>query len=387
MKPSALQADVAVEDIRAIPWYLWAGLVAATCAVVGGHWDISWHRSIGRDTFWTPAHIAIYLCGVIAGVSGGYVVLTETFGRAAASATAAVRIWGFRAPLGAFMCIWGGVTMIASAPFDDWWHSAYGLDVKILSPPHVVLIIGLMTIEVGALIQVLGEMNRSVGRRQRILEWMFLFAGAVMFIGMQTVFMEYSWRSNMHRAQFYRVTGGVSVLLLAGLARASSRRWSATIVTAIYSLFLILLILLLPLFPAQPKLGPVFQQVKFFIPPDFPLLLIFSALALDWLIKRFQDLNKWALAALAGTVFLAIYVAVQWPFADFLMSPWSRNWFFGTHYFPYMASPRSFFARHLFLPAEPRGVLLQGMGLALVLTVLAARVSLGWGDWMRKILR
>ncbi len=28
--------------------------------------------------------------------------------------------------------------MITSAPFDDWWHNAYGLDVKILSPPHVV---------------------------------------------------------------------------------------------------------------------------------------------------------------------------------------------------------------------------------------------------------
>src|SRR2546422_9886753 len=23
----------------------------------------SWHRSIGRDTFWTPAHLAIYLAG------------------------------------------------------------------------------------------------------------------------------------------------------------------------------------------------------------------------------------------------------------------------------------------------------------------------------------
>jgi len=32
--------------------------------------------------------------------------------------------------------------MLASAPFDDWWHNAYGLDVRIISPPHMVLAAG-----------------------------------------------------------------------------------------------------------------------------------------------------------------------------------------------------------------------------------------------------
>src|SRR2546427_2683244 len=47
-----------------LPWYVAAVVIAATSAVVGVMWDISWHRSIGRDTFWTPAHLAIYLGGV-----------------------------------------------------------------------------------------------------------------------------------------------------------------------------------------------------------------------------------------------------------------------------------------------------------------------------------
>lgn len=29
--------------------------------------------------------------------------------------------------------------MITSAPFDKWWHNAYGLDTKVVSPPHVPL--------------------------------------------------------------------------------------------------------------------------------------------------------------------------------------------------------------------------------------------------------
>ena len=39
--------------------------------------------------------------------------------------------------------------MLASAPFDDWWHNAYGLDVRIISPPHMVLAAGFFGIELG----------------------------------------------------------------------------------------------------------------------------------------------------------------------------------------------------------------------------------------------
>src|SRR5438045_962637 len=56
---------------RAIPWYVWCCAAAVTSSAVGGVWDISWHESIGRDTFWTPAHVLIYLCGVLAGVACG----------------------------------------------------------------------------------------------------------------------------------------------------------------------------------------------------------------------------------------------------------------------------------------------------------------------------
>jgi hypothetical protein len=60
---------LAVADTAVVPWYVWCAVLSVTSAMVGGHWDISWHRSIGRDSFWTPAHIAIHLCGVLAGIS------------------------------------------------------------------------------------------------------------------------------------------------------------------------------------------------------------------------------------------------------------------------------------------------------------------------------
>ena len=73
-----------------------------------------------------------------AGVACGYLILSTTFQSRSSVSAASVSMWGFRGPLGAFICAWGGVAMITSAPFDNWWHAAYGLDVKIISPPHIL---------------------------------------------------------------------------------------------------------------------------------------------------------------------------------------------------------------------------------------------------------
>src|SRR5678809_563775 len=60
-------------------WHAYTVLLGATCVMVGVYWDISWHMSIGRDTFWTPAHLFIQAGGLIAGLSSGYVALHTTF--------------------------------------------------------------------------------------------------------------------------------------------------------------------------------------------------------------------------------------------------------------------------------------------------------------------
>src|SRR6516164_10186421 len=75
-----------------VPWYPWCFVAAVVSVMIGGYWDISWHMSIGRDTFWTPAHMAIYFCGVLAGVSCGYLILSNTLAAAAPEREASVQI-------------------------------------------------------------------------------------------------------------------------------------------------------------------------------------------------------------------------------------------------------------------------------------------------------
>ena len=186
----------------AVPWYIWACVIAVTCSGVGSIWDISWHKSIGRDTFWSPPHVLIYLCGVIAGLTCGYVILTTTFGRNPALRAASVKMWGFHGPLGAFLCAWGGVAMIASAPFDDWWHNAYGLDVKVLSPPHVVLMFGFIAIRLGTLLFILGQLSRAQGAAKAILNGLLLYIFMCIMAISVGAFQEITIRPNMHSARF-----------------------------------------------------------------------------------------------------------------------------------------------------------------------------------------
>src|SRR5690242_9364001 len=226
----------------ALPWYVAAALVAATSAKVGVIWDISWHRSIGRDTFWTPAHMAIYLGGVLAGLACGWLVLRTTFAGDREDRAATVGFWGFRGPLGAWVCIWGALAMISSAPFDDWWHNAYGLDVKILSPPHIALAVGLIALHVGALVMLAGAVNTSEGSRRRTLEVLVIVVAGNMVVGMLTLFMEKTVRPFMHLGSFYFIVGSIVPLLMAAAQGASGRRWAGSSAVLVYSVFLLALL-------------------------------------------------------------------------------------------------------------------------------------------------
>ena len=62
--------------------------------------------------------------------------------------------------------------------------------------------------------------------------------------------------------------------------------------------------------------------------------------------------------------FFGAFVAVQWPFAKFLMSPLARNWFFGTAYMDFSTPPTSLYARFEFVPPETLPQLRRGMLIA-----------------------
>ena len=379
-----------------IPWFVAAPLVGVTAIVVGALWDISWHSTIGRDTFWTPAHMVIYFGGVLAGLSCGWAIFRSTFPHVVGvpvseARGASVSILGARGPLGAWVVIWGALAMLTSAPFDDWWHNAYGLDVEILSPPHSVLAAGIFAIGLGALMLVASLQNRSAGARAWLSGTLCAYAvGTVLCMAM--VFLtEWSFPNSQHGGRFYLACCLTYPFYLALAARSSTARWPATLAAATSLILILSMAWILPLFPATPLLAPIYNRVDHMVPPVFPPLVIVPAIAFDLLARRNRDqkglpsprVHDWALAVVLGVVFFAVFLAVQWNFSTFLLSPAADNWFFsGGRSFPFFEDVGDF--RYRFW----HGSLTFGEATwSLLRAVIAARVGLWCGTALARVMR
>jgi hypothetical protein len=368
-------------------WPLYAVLFSSVAIVVGLIWDISWHRTIGRDTFWSPPHVLEQIAAVVAGSSCGWLVLQMTFRGSPADQAAGVRFWGFRGPLGAWVCIWGTLMMMASAPFDNWWHNAYGLDVKIVSPPHMVLAWGMIAIQIGAMLTALARQNRALPGEQRRLSLLYAASAGILLTMHATVIMEYAaFPNDMHSAGFYRVTALGIPLILIATSRPSRLRWPATTTAAIYMGIVLVLMWTLQLFPATARLAPIYNPVTHMVPPPFPLLLVVPAVAIDLLTRRFTGRSDWLLAPALGLTFVAIMLIAHWWWAEFLLTPSARNAVFAADQWDYYIKPGDW--RYEFW-TEERGFveMARGLAIAAVTAAVSARVGLWIGRGMARVQR
>jgi hypothetical protein len=378
----------------AVTWPLTVVLLSSAGIVAGILWDISWHKTVGRDTFWTAPHLLEQLGAIAAGVSCGWLALHTTFAGSASERAESVRFWGFRAPLGAWITIWGTFVMITSAPFDNWWHNAYGLDVKIMSPPHMVLALGMIAVVLGGLLMVLAAQNRATDAREiRTLARAFTFAGGLLVVMIATMISEYSSRPNdMHHPLFYQVAGGAFPVLLVTLGRSGRLRFPATASAAVYMSIIVATMWILQLFPAHAKLAPIYTRVTHMVPPEFPLLLVVPAFAIDLLLRRVGRRHDWLLAAGLGLAFVSLLLAVQWYFGEFLLSPAARNFFFASGQWPYMVRPGPWQHRFWDVPTDAAGnldlgALVRGIAFAALIATGSARVGLWWGSGMSRVRR
>ena len=373
---------------RSIPGAVWLALLGIASTMVGATWDLAWHMSIGRDVFFTPPHILIGLGGILPGIACVYTILATTLTGSSRAGSASIRVLGLDGPGGAFLTLWGSVAMVASAPFDNWWHNAYGLDLQFATPPHALLSLGYFAIRIGAILWVACKIDSASPTLRKRRSWLILIVGATCVMIPPVPVLAFTSRSYMHTATCYLAIAAFTPLMVIATKGASAHRWGCTIVTSIYMGLGVASEWLIPLFPAEPKLGPVYHNVTHLIPLQFPLLLIVPGLTADLLLQRLEPRSSWTKALCVGPSFVLSMIAVQWPFANYLMSPPSRTWIFGTAYFAY-SDPAGILSpayRFKTIESSPT-VFALTLVAAFAVAILSTRLGVGWGDWMARVRR
>jgi len=380
-----------------IPLTAYTLTFASLCTIVGLMWDISWHGSIGRDGIFSPPHILVYAGAVIAGFFSGIQVLWDSFVATAEVKKSKVRIWGiFYSSLGGLFCIWGALSMIVSAVFDDWWHSAYGLDVLILSLPHALLGTGVLFLQFGACVYISKLLNTqcyevtnpsTCHTQKNILQVLFVLAAGSFVAELSMWATDFLDKRYQHHVSFYMAVH-ILLLFLPAFGSVLRLRYGCTIIAATYFLIIALTNWIMQLFPATPLLGPILTPITHLQPLQFPLLLFVPAFAMDAIMRR-KAMNNWKKATSLSVAFIVLLFIVQYPFGDFLLhSVHARNWFFGSYGWMYSIPP-DWEYRYDYLPGDESTSLEMTVGLiaSVILGIFICRISLLMGQWLQKIQR
>lgn len=355
--------------------------VSGSLMLIGWHWDISWHRTIGRDTVWTLPHLLVYAALLSAFAYDLALVLAFTFGRLREAP--AVTVFRFRGPSGAFVSLWGLAIQGAAILFDLWWHESYGLDLQVFSPPHYAIMIGTFPFYLGHFLLVARHANaRGDAQAGR---WLVVGFGslcvATQLVGLDPVYGPAAYTST---ALLLSTCLGVP-LVLSLLDSLTGSRWAAPLAAALYASILIAIMQVFQLFRGEPHFGPVHHVPERFLPPAFPLAIVVPALAvaLLWPAVTARFPRGLASAAAVGAVFALALAAAGRAQAEVLASELGRNRFFAGDLPPSAFSEG--FRGAATLGADARSL----VALAVAAAVAGAGALLGHraGAWLRGLRR
>ena len=148
-------------------------------SATGGSWDITNHLLNKPETFFSPPHALLY-SGVGLAIFG--TVIVHRASRSLSSFEGKIN-------LSAKLTFVGISMLIVAGPIDFAWHSSFGLD-GLLSPPHIVLLSGMIVSSVGAML------------------------GFIFYVGMQKTYNDKSNIDTTHFAKLKTRRHGAPMILL-----------------------------------------------------------------------------------------------------------------------------------------------------------------------------
>lgn len=125
-----------------------AAAAGGLLALFSMYWDDSLHTDVGRDTFWSAPHVLLY---------GSLMV---TLAATAWWGIGRIRGRGMRTAMADPLLRWAVVSagaIAVSAPADEAWHTAFGRDAVLWSPPHLLAIVATFALAVTLLRAIAAE--------------------------------------------------------------------------------------------------------------------------------------------------------------------------------------------------------------------------------------
>ncbi len=194
-----------------------AALIGLVLALFGVYWDDAWHTDRGRDETLSAPHVALY-AGVALAVG---VVIRWGWQRRAGGVTAMIS-----GPVG--VAVIGAAVTLGSAPVDAWWHEAFGRDAVVWSPPHMVALLGTISLASG-IAMIAGQGAAAMTSRAGSV--LSVAAGAGVLGGWQVLVLEYDTDVAQFSPLWYLpalATGLMAGLLTVQAVAPTRPAWPAT---------------------------------------------------------------------------------------------------------------------------------------------------------------
>ena len=132
-------------------------------------WDFQWYGEVGPDTFFTLPHLMLYGGVAVVGLTCLIVTLMSTRsyqqGNSIFPKESLTFAWPvFRVPASYIIAGLGAATFLFFGLFDQIWHSVFGFDVTVVSPPHQGLLFSVM-------INMIGCLSVFAGTKHQANQW------------------------------------------------------------------------------------------------------------------------------------------------------------------------------------------------------------------------
>jgi hypothetical protein len=279
----------------------------------GVYFDTAWHRTVGRDTFWSLPHLFIYGGGFLVWTSDVIAIALATRGRLADLGGIVLRAGPVRLPLGFAVSALGTAVIVLAVPTDLTWHAVFGKDLLIWSPPHLQGVVGGAIGTLGILFAIAGQKGRGVFAHIALWRVAMLLPLVGLLHYVHWSLAHYTIFPWTRTPDFYPYVVALTVPMIVVAGARAVGPWAPTWAGLLF-------------FAAVVVIDAGIGLIGFGRPAVTPIFAIPAAAVSLFYVAMRRGTERLVLALAAGAVFTLAFVAMEAAWMAWVIgAPWPRD--------------------------------------------------------------